>query len=281
MKLPNFYEFDVLNILKSKMGISHQIYGKLEIKISPILTELELEKITSVNGLDIDPSDLVVSGDGTLSYKQTRVLLYIRDISILGNNTANPKFHISNCSTLQKMRALQKFNRYVVSIQTNGFFSVNRINGNKTEATTCKLDVCQNCLSLLSFDGFGMHWSQNSRQAYVSSFSISKFFEKYPQSLHTSTPLYNSGNSPENKYTEDFNKISNHIRESHNWTCVKCKVNLSKNKKWLHVHHKNSMKYDNTEGNLVVLCIKCHANEPNHNHIKQLPAYNEFLKYYA
>ena len=37
------------------------------------------------------------------------------------------------------------------------------------------------------------------------------------------------------------------------------------------------MKNENFEGNLQVLCLKCHANQPQHDHLKKLPEYREFL----
>jgi hypothetical protein len=37
------------------------------------------------------------------------------------------------------------------------------------------------------------------------------------------------------------------------------------------------MKNENHEGNLQVLCLGCHANQPQHGHLKKLPEYREFL----
>jgi hypothetical protein len=49
------------------------------------LTALELERLTSQDGLDISLDDLKVLEDGTLAYKDSRVLLYIRDVPIYGD----------------------------------------------------------------------------------------------------------------------------------------------------------------------------------------------------
>lgn len=76
MKLPNFYEFQPLNDLKEKMGIDRNIIGTLTVVVEPgRLTELELEKLASSSGLDISIDDLRVLEDGTLAYKNSRVLL--------------------------------------------------------------------------------------------------------------------------------------------------------------------------------------------------------------
>ena len=46
-----------------------------------------------------------------------------------------------------------------------------------------------------------------------------------------------------------------------------CKVNLSNDKRLLHVHHKNSEKSDNREKNLVAFCVECHSKQAGHEHI--------------
>lgn len=70
MKLPSFYEFEPLNIIKENMGIHRTVYGDLTVEFSGSrLTELELEKLTSASGLDISADKLIILNDGTLAYK--------------------------------------------------------------------------------------------------------------------------------------------------------------------------------------------------------------------
>lgn len=284
MKLPSFYEFEPLNNIKEKMGIPRTVYGDLTVEFSGSrLTELELEKLTSASGLDISADELVILNDGTLAYKNTRVILYIRDITVYGSQEIQPRFHLANCTTLQKMKDYKRFDRYVVSINTNGRFDLNIIKSQiKTKRENCELSVCQNCLSLLNFDGFLIGWPKTKREIFVKQFTIEHFFEKYPRSLHVTNPTYNSGNAPLNNYTEDFNAISIKIREHHKWICQQCWIDLSdiKQRHWLHVHHINGLKYDNNPENLQCICVKCHADKPNHNHMKQLPEYSNFMAHY-
>ncbi len=57
-----------------------------------------------------------------------------------------------------------------------------------------------------------------------------------------------------------------------------CGIQLSaQNSRYLHIHHKNSLKNDCRPENLVCLCIRCHAQQPNHSHIKSLFEYTEFI----
>jgi len=280
MKLPNFYEFEPLNSLKEKMGIPRNIYGNLTVSIAASrLTELELEKLTSANGLDISADDLTILSDGTLAYKNSRVILYIRDVAVYGKQEIQPRFHLANCSTLQQMRERNRFDRYVVSTRTDGRFNINIIRSEIIRAELYDLSVCQNCLNLLSFDGFRMNWAQSKRINFVKSFKIALFFDKYPRSLHSQKPTYNSDNAPLNTYSIDFNEISQKIKNDSGWRCQECGIDLSEktSKKWLHVHHKNGLKYDNSRDNLEALCIKCHAKKPNHGHIESESDYNDFM----
>lgn len=251
MKLPNFYEFEPLNYVKGRMGIPMNVYGNLTVLVDAgRLTELELEKLTSPTGLDISGDELTILPDGTLAYKNSRIILYIRDVTIYGNQEIQPRFHLANCATLQQMRERKRFDRYVVSTRTDGRFYLNLIDAGRARTELCDLSVCQNCLNLLNFDGFAMKWSQAKRIDFVKLFMIDRFFEKYPRSLHLKNPKYNSDNAPLDRYSEDFDQISRKIRSDSGWYCQKCGIDLSKpeDRKWLHVHHINGLKYDNSGG---------------------------------
>ena len=82
-----------------------------------------------------------------------------------------------------------------------------------------------------------------------------------------------------NDYVSDWENISSSLRESHNWTCQECEVQLSQGhlRKYLHVHHINQRKDDNSLKNLKVLCVRCHAEQPHHDHIKGQKDYSNFI----
>jgi hypothetical protein len=276
MKLPNFYDFEPLNAVKAKMGIPRNVYGSLTVIIDAgRLTELELEKLTSSNGLDISADDLTILPDGTLAYKNSRVILYIRDVTVYGGQEIQPKFHLANCATLQQMRERKRFDRYVVSTRTDGRFSINMIDAGRVRAELFDLSVCQNCLNQLRFDDFEMQWTKSKRLGFVKSFKIDHFFEKFPRSLQPATPKYNSDNAPLDKYSDDFNVVSLKVKNDSGWCCQQCGTNLSEpaKRKRLHVHHINGLKHDNSRENLKALCVDCHSEEPNHGHMKNNPSY--------
>jgi hypothetical protein len=278
MKLTDFRNFELLNSLKERMGIPRDVFGDLTVLVDAgRLSELELEKLTSQDGLEISIDDLRVLDDGTLAYKNSRVLLYIRDVAVYGGHESQPRFHVSNCSTLITMREKKRFStRYVVSTRTDGQFNLNFIDGNVSRSSLHRLMVCQNCLGHLGFNGFLQFWGKTKRAAAVQSFALEDFFVQFPRSLHVENPKYNSDNAPLNTYGDDFSEISLKTKSAAKWICQKCGFDLSSKKEFLHTHHKNGAKFDNNPINLSVLCYGCHADEPDHQHMKSHPSYAIF-----
>ncbi|MFW2601921.1 HNH endonuclease [Aliarcobacter butzleri] len=245
MKLPNFFEFEPLNILRKRMNA--KIIQDIEIVKVDVLSEDELSKLTSV-GLDISIDDLKVLEDGTLAYKNTRVILYIRDWSF---NSGHPKYHISDCKTLQDMRSKGREKRYVISSRDDGVFNVNMNFENKD----LKLSLCWNCFKKIK-------WSEFSSKP----FNLDIYFQYFPKSLFQDD-YKKDYESPINNYADDWKLISNSLRDKNNWKCEKCGLDCSNNKNFLHVHHINGLKYDNALSNLKILCKSCHSKEPGHNHL--------------
>lgn len=281
MKLPNFFDFEILNILKSRMGIPRGELGNLTVAVSPgRLTLRELELLGSSEGLDVDFDDIQILPDGTLAYKGTRVLLYIRDVSVyVRRQNEHPKFHLANCRTLIQMRGIQRFDRYVVATKEDGRFSINWIErGRPVKKDTVQLDVCQNCLDMLSFSGFHLDMSRQERRQRVSAFRIGDFFAKYPKSLHIERPRYGEADGPLNAYSDDFTVTSQRTRSEADWVCERCGVDLSDrdHRKYLQTHHRNGLKFDNSKQNLEALCLLCHADEPAHQHMRNLPEHALF-----
>ncbi len=46
--------------------------------------------------------------------------------------------------------------------------------------------------------------------------------------------------------------------------------------RYLHVHHMNGLKNENSDKNLKAVCVHCHALEPSHSHITAMRQYREF-----
>lgn len=284
MKLPDFLQSPALNQLRTRMGAVR--LGELTLKSSPNrLTLAELESLVT-GGIDVGSLDEVrVLSDGSLAYKDRRVLLYIRDVSVFGGRQTrqdrNPRYHVSNCSTLQEMRASNRIERYVVAARDDGQFQVNFIRERSSvESSIIALRICQNCLSQLGWQGFGYHLARPAREQIVGAFTPRMFFEAYPRDLVFDADLEDEDTAPLNGYTEDFPEIANSIKRSLDYRCEQCHLDLSSYqlRRHLHVHHKNGQKFNNARSNLIALCLRCHANQPGHGHMRNTADYRQFLE---
>jgi len=271
MKLPDFIKFSEFNILRDKMGapLLETIAFKQDINR---LSIVELEILAS-KGIDILSKDINILDDGTLAYKDRRIIIYIRDIMHFNKyGNSMPKFHLANCTTLQSMRSGGRFSRYVGSIRTDGIFEVNQFISGRKENQNVKLNVCKNCLGYLNYKNY-----LDNKNSIFQEFQLKEFFKIYPTDFHRK-PIHTNATAPLNEYSNDWQTISYQKRTQVNWCCEKCGTNLNdKNlRKYLHVHHKDGSKHNNRQRNLQALCINCHANEPFHSHMKETPDFKKF-----
>jgi hypothetical protein len=265
MKLPDFKTLPAINNLKDKMGIPRNVYGDLRVELAHgELTLSELTKVTSASGLDVSIDEIVVLSDGPLGYKGQRVVVYIRDKSDYAIGFSDPRFHVGNCITLTQMRHNNRFGRYVATNDSSGRFEVNIVSHGRVRTTSRDLRVCQNCLEYMKVGNFSLSDSRSKRETAVVSFSLSEFFAKYGKTFHIEVPKYDAQTAPINSYSSGFSETSKAFRAQSSWRCQEpsCGVELSEAtlRKYLHTHHVNGEKYDNSPNNLRVLCIYCHAN---------------------
>ncbi len=281
VKLINFFDAPYFNTLRQAMK------AELieEFHFNPGITLLEDDFIQKLSGdgLEIQSLDEIeFRADRTLGYKGQRVLLYIRDISPYGQEVKMPKFHISTCETLIKMWKMKRSERYLLQHKETGIFQVNVMKNNKVEARHERLDVCKNCLNNLNWENYGQN--RHLRNQIFSEFSIAEFFKRFPKSLISVKPMYNADNGPLNDYSSNWQKISRNAKAAAKYRCENptCQVTLTKNNsQYLHVHHIDGQKHNNSKYNLQVLCLKCHADEPLHDHLKALPEYQRYLSIYS
>src|SRR6266481_1489875 len=124
MRLPDFTDDAGLLMLRRSMGAD--VPGSFSPSYRPDkLTLAELE-LLATDGKDVSIDDVVVLEDGTLSYKSSRVLVYIRDVAF-GLHHDNPRFHVADCATLRRMREINRFGRYGVATRDDGRVLVNRV----------------------------------------------------------------------------------------------------------------------------------------------------------
>lgn len=278
MKLPNFLFDGQLNSLRSEMGAP--LCQSFEAQRAYVPIDLPIAEVLRAHGLDVNFEDIKRLKDGTLGYKGHRVLLYIRDVASYDSRATLPKFHIAYCSTLERMRQEQRFQRYVVANRDDGKFSINdmSVTNEAQRPRVVALDVCQFCLGMLDWNGFSQVSDRAGRVRFVRGFSLQDFFSKYPRDLVSVRPDHTADTAPLNEYTQDWPEISERVKRTRGYLCARCSTVLSlRLGKYLHVHHRNGLKYDNSDRNLEVLCIGCHAEEPMHGHMKSLPEYRQYL----
>jgi hypothetical protein len=288
MMLPDFIEFEPFNRLRRLMNAPLPENFSSGHAINR-LTQDDLDKaLEGIEGITLDDiGDVEVLPDGTLAYQNRRVLLYIRDRSAYREYDPRallPSFHVSNCRTLKRMRDGGLYERYVVSQRTDGKFKMNFLyRYGKQQSEICELKVCKNCLEFLFYKGYS-HKDRKRNQIH-SAFSLGEYFAAYPKNLITTLPLHTDDTAPLNQYSIGFGETSTRYRAEHGWTCEneKCRVDLShpSHHKYLHTHHVNAQKYDDRRENHKALCIRCHAEEPMHVHLKNSPDYREFMKIYS
>ena len=254
------------------------------------LTVEELERLGR-EGIEIPLDQVRVLDDGTLAYKNQRVVLYIRDVKQYRHSEPSeqdlPRFHVADCDKLQEMRANNRYERYVVATRDTGLFTINlKAQGSQRYVQSDRrLSVCQYCLGRLDWDGFSRfryqrdrNRSRNQRREIVSLFSLERYFAKFGKTFIGAMPPHTEETAPLNDYNEDFAKVAERIKRKRGYCCDNCRVNLENHRRFLHAHHKNGIQSDDRDDNIAILCILHHAEQPNHDHMKQLPEYREFCR---
>jgi len=287
MKLFNFIYFEPFNKVKERMGIPRDELGSIKpITISksklPTVEDIKLKTV----GIEVNINEVKFLEDGTLGYKDRRVLLYIGDVKYVSwgtKSSKDPRFHISACKMLLQMKSAGRFQqKYVVATREDGLFPVHYI-GSGAIVPDKKLNICQYCLGHIKYKGFTYSkMTEKERRFAVDSFSIAEFFDKYPKSLQPEVPLHNDITAPTNTYPSNFNEISKAYRNKIGWVCEKCLISLKDENlhRYLHVHHKDGGQHNNVDSNLEALCIYCHSEEPMHSHMKRTIMYKEFMDLY-
>lgn len=59
------------------------------------------------------------------------------------------------------------------------------------------------------------------------------------------------------RYTMDWTNVSINYKEKINWVCEDCGLDCSLTKYYLHTHHINKNRYNNSYNNLKALCRSC------------------------
>ncbi len=237
-----------------------------------------------LGGVEIELDDLEFTDEGLLTYKGEHILLYIKDTRhSKETNEKYPensrRFHVADCSTIEGMIAGDRLDRYIVTTNISGEFSVfyhglfskqwwEKDDG-ETGETVAELKVCKMCLRHLNYNEYNNATPAQKIEVWTG-FSISEFFETY-KSHFNQKPKFNDKTMPDPGYSDNWDEISKNYRRSVGFKCEGCDVYLGGHKNLLHVHHKNGVQGDNDSSNLEALCILCHSKQPQHGHMHIKP----------
>lgn len=282
MKLPDFSAHVGFNQLRRQMQAELIAWDSgVELK------SIDIDRLLVTSGMDIPPEDIQYADDGTLEYEGRKVVVYIRDqyadgagdIDELVDPNQLNKFHVANCSTLEDMRGQNRYGRYVVATRTDGQFIVNFLVGGKIHSKGKKVErrlyVCKNCLNRLNYDNYRRSFEKNKIR---DNFDLNAFFQTYGSRI-INKPVGSDITDPLNQYPSNWDEISDQKREGVGWRCEECGEDLISKQEFLHTHHINGRKDDNSERNLVALCIGCHAEKPQHQFLKSSPKYKQFQRW--
>lgn len=272
--LRNINFSDIFSDIRHKMNIDNKLiidkdFGKFSFN-------MDWENI-EISGITITPSDKNFRVENNeLYFKNTKVLLYIRDQAVysqpeetLKNYKSNYKFHLSWCQTLQTMFNSGKYEKYVVSTRQDDVLLVRAIgSNNKVYESEQKLHVCKYCLSTLNYKGY-KYATKAQKEKIYNEFSLKEFFsvQNSDYSFHD-MPKHDEYNAETNIYPENWEHVSELHRKLCHYKCERCGKDCSHDHKLLHVHHKNGNKQDIRQSNLIALCIDCHLKE--HPHMRNL-----------
>lgn len=229
-------------------------------KIDPIDIQLE-------EGIEVDLSEVGVTDNGLFIYRGRQILLYIQDHGAdvqdaLDNGDVGRKFHVAYCRTLEKMHSRGRYGRYVATNDLSGEFYITGHDYDTRENIDgrTRLKVCKTCLSKLNYRRAGQ-----TRDQIVAEFDLKAFFATY-QSSFPHMPSRRAGQF-DGQYTADWGEVARRYKETKNFTCESCHLDLRNALSLLHVHHINGVKTNNSPSNLKALYIQCHSQQPDHQHI--------------
>lgn len=272
--LRNINFSDIFSDIRDNMNIDNKLivdknFGKFSFN-----TDWETIEISGITITPLDKNFSIKNNE--LFYKNTKVLLYIRDQAMYGqpedalkNYKSAYKFHLSWCQTLQTMFNSGKYEKYVVSTRQDDVLLVRAIgSNNKVYESEQKLHVCRYCLSTLNYKGY-RYATKAQKDKIYNEFSLKEFFnvQNSDYSFHD-MPKHDEYSAKTNIYPDNWEHVSELHRKLCHYQCERCGKDCSHDHKLLHVHHINGNKQDLRQINLIALCRECHIQE--HPHMRNL-----------
>lgn len=204
--------------------------------------------------------------------------LYLQDYKL--DEYGPPKYHLCNCATIQDFKLKGYFHKYRWA-NTESVTVINRNTG--VEVRYDHLELCKNCISMI-----------RALAGHVTFQTSEQFVEFVKNKVYGNETVDNDGlldDLGEAAIADDIKKelgltgtdfgaeydifgyvhgweqISKAYREKHDYTCERCGIHIEDplDRRFIHVHHKDGNKANNSESNLECLCIDCHSHVDTHH----------------
>jgi predicted nucleic-acid-binding Zn-ribbon protein len=225
-------------------------------------------------GLDTDLTDVFATNSGELFTILSdgtirKAIAHICDISNYKEHYKLPKFHIFDCTRMQEMRESNRSKRYRKASRKDGTFWI--IERDK-QGYWKRLDICSCCKN-----EYNQVYQDN---VSVNNFNLQNYLKQPMRHQQPYVDMKIDMTTIPQAYVNQWSKISRKRKEFCNWECQQCGYDCKERllRQFLHTHHIDADLSNNRPENLKVLCIECHAEEYQHQHIKKTPKYKEFIR---
>lgn len=191
------------------------------------------------------------------------------------------RIHLYECQTIKTAKKEGWKDKYKGEYKKNEKYNYTFIKDNKVihKFQDQKLFICKNCTKMANKER-GTTYSHNK---FPVKDYLKKDDDKYSKFFESLSP---AGTSPTNIYNNNrSSKIKrNAVKEKANWGCMELECpysDISYDKKYVHVHHKDMIKSNDSSENLKALCIYCHSQKPQHHRLKKQKNYKDFIQKYG
>lgn len=214
---------------------------------------------------EIDLNDIECNEDSAFHKNNQPVFAYLR---IGKRSYRSPTVHFTYCQALKTLSPGKLF----CTTRQDGEFEIDHETKNGIETKTETLKPCEFCIG--AYFGLTNKEDSQTRKTIANNFDYSRLLQELGVTLNNAvwyTRLY--------RYTDkSWEERSDEIRERMQWTCQKCGIHIGKENRFLlHTHHITGDRNFNHHANLTALCIRCHAEEPGHEHLKSYWQYSQFM----